>query len=75
MNETNFEANLRVQSIGKSGFRFSKSRFRIVIEREIGFQRSNICFWIFIFTVRLGNPKKDMKNCPQEQQSCTRTHN
>ena len=39
MNETNFEANLRVQSIGKSGFRFSKSRFRIVIEREIGFQR------------------------------------
>ena len=29
MNETNFEANLRVQSIGKSGFRFSKSGFRI----------------------------------------------
>ena len=21
-------------------------------------------FWIFIFTVRLGNPKKDLKNCP-----------
>ena len=28
------------------------------------FQRRDICFWIFIFTVRLGNPKKDLKNCP-----------
>ena len=27
-------------------------------------QRRNICFWIFLFTVRLGNPKKDLKNCP-----------
>ena len=25
---------------------------------ENGFQRWDICFWIFIFTVRLGNPKK-----------------
>ena len=31
---------------------------------EKGFQRRNICFWIFLFTVRLGNPKKDLKNCP-----------
>ena len=31
---------------------------------ENGFQRWNICFWIFLFTVRLGNPKKDLKNCP-----------
>ena len=31
---------------------------------ENGFQRWDICFWIFIFTVRLGNPKKDLKNCP-----------
>ena len=29
-----------------------------------GFQRWDICFWIFIFTVWLGNPKKDLKNCP-----------
>ena len=31
---------------------------------ENRFQRCNICFWIFLFTVRLGNPKKDLKNCP-----------
>ena len=28
---------------------------------ENGFQRWDICFWTFIFTVRLGNPKKDLK--------------
>ena len=28
---------------------------------ENGFQRLDICLWIFIFTVRLGNPKKDCK--------------
>ena len=38
---------------------------------ENGFQRWD---WIFIFTVRLENPKKDLKNCPWEQRSCTRTH-
>ena len=31
---------------------------------ENRFQRRNICFWIFLFTVQLGNPKKDLKNCP-----------
>ena len=31
---------------------------------ENRFQRCNICFWIFLFTVRLENPKKDLKNCP-----------
>ena len=28
---------------------------------ENGFQRWDICSWIFIFTVGLGNPKKDLK--------------
>ena len=31
------------------------------VKSENRFQRCNICFWIFLFTVRLGNPKKDLK--------------
>ena len=31
---------------------------------EKEFQRWDICFWILIFTVRLRNPKKDLKSCP-----------
>ena len=42
---------------------------------ENGFQRQNICFWIFLFTVRMENPKKDLKNCLYEQRSYMRTHN
>ena len=68
---------LRVRSIGKSGFRFSnsKSRFpnrtrnpktfftpeksflRVEFNEEIQMQ----ILWIFLFVVRLGNPKKDLK--------------
>ena len=40
------------------------SDFQSNAKSENGFQRWDICFWIFIFSVRLGNPKKDLKNCP-----------
>ena len=34
------------------------------LKRMYGKQLPPAGFWIFIFTVRLGNPKKDLKNCP-----------
>ena len=68
-----FYITLRVRSIGKSGFRFSKSKSGFHL-REIrpqgGFQLRNpnpdfldflfLDFLDFLFTVRLGNPKKDL---------------
>ena len=56
-------------------FKIRISDFQSNAKSENGFQRRNICFWIFLFTVRLGNPKKELKNCPLEQRSCMRTHN
>ena len=40
--------------------------FGSAIKREIRKRISTprYLFWIFIFTVRLRNPKKDLKNCP-----------
>ena len=69
-----------VRSIGKSGFRNLNLDFPI--EREIrkrihlreirpqgGFQlrNPNPDFFISLFVVRLGNPKKDLQNCSREQ--------
>ena len=45
-------------------FKIRISDLKSNVKSENGFQRWDICFWIFIFTVRLGNPKKDLKNCP-----------
>ena len=72
----------RLGSIGKSGFRFeirilqsnakSENGFHL---REIrprgGFQlrNPNADFMDFIFTVGLGNPKKDLQNCYREERS------
>ena len=68
---------LRVRSIGNLDldFKIRISDLQLNAKSENRFQRCNICFWIFLFTVRLGNPKKDLKNCPQEQRSCMHTHN
>ena len=44
---------LRVLSIGKCRFRFENLDF--------GFE---ISVFGFLFTVQLGNPKKDLTNCP-----------
>ena len=56
----------RVRSIGNLDldFKIRISDLQSNTKSENGFQRWDICFWIFIFTVRLGNPKKDLKNCP-----------
>ena len=45
---------------------FENPDFEFAIEREIRKRISTLryLFRIFIFTVRLGNPKKDLKNCP-----------
>ena len=56
-------------------FKIRISDFQSKAKSENGFQRRNICFWIFLFTVRLGNQRKELKNCPLEQRSCMRTHN
>ena len=53
----------------KSGFRILQS-IREIRPRG-GFQLKNphADFMDFIFTVRLGNPKKDLQNCYREQRS------
>ena len=62
---------LRLRSIGKSGFRIlqsnakSDNRFHLgEIRPQGGFQlrNPNPDFMDFLFTVRLGNPKKDLQN-------------
>ena len=76
---------LRVCSIGKSGFRFkSKSEFpnrtqnpktdfthlrEIRPQGEFQLRNPNPDFMDFLFTVRLGNPKKDLQNYSREQWS------
>ena len=54
---------LRVRSIRKSGFRFYNPDFGLAIEREIHKRISTLrhLFLDFLFTVRLGNPKRDLK--------------
>ena len=54
---------LMVRSIGKSGFRFKIriSDLQSNGKSENGFQRWDICFWIFIFTVRLEIRKRIWK--------------
>ena len=54
---------LRVCSIGKSGFRFWNPDFEFAIEREIHKRISTLrnLFLDFLFTVRLANPKRDLK--------------
>ena len=75
----------RLRSIGKSGFRFEMRISDFAIKREIrkriSSPRNSSSRWIsikkskcadfmdFIFTVRLGNPKKDLQNCYREQRS------
>ena len=72
--------NTRVRSIGKSGFKFWISQSNAKSEngfhlREIrpqgGFQlrNPNPDPMDFFFTVRLGNPKKDLQNYSREQWS------
>ena len=71
----------------KSGFKFwNPERISdIAIEREIqkwisppedGFQlgNPNPDFMDFAFSVRLGNPKKDLQNYPHEQRSSFSSH-
>ena len=57
-----------VRSIGKSGIRFENSDFGFAIERKIRKRISSLtCMRLdFLLTVRLGNPKKDLENCPKE---------
>ena len=67
-----------LSSIWKSGFRIlqsnakSENRFHLRgIRPQGGFQlrNPNPDFMDFLFTVRLGNPKKDLQNCSREQRS------
>ena len=62
----------RVRSIGKSGFRFSKSKsgfpnrtrnpkMDFTCEKSVLRVDFNPDFLDFLFTVRLGNPKKDLQ--------------
>ena len=72
-------AYLGLRSIRKSGFRILNSnakscenRFHLrEIRPQGGFQlkNPNPDFMDFLFTVRLGKPKKDLQNCSREQQS------
>ena len=74
----------RLRSIGKSGFRFEIRILDFAIKRKSengfhlreirprgGFQlrNPNADFMDFIFTVGLGNPKKDLQNCYREERS------
>ena len=54
---------LGVCSIGKSGFRFQNPDFGFAIKRQIEKRISTLrnLFLDFLFTVRLGNPKRDLK--------------
>ena len=76
--------SLRVRSIGKSDLVFQNLNPDFSIKREIengihlreirlqgGFQlrNPNPDFMDFLFTVRLGNPKKDLQNYSREQWS------
>ena len=76
-NETIF---VRLRSIGKSGsdigyFNRTRNPKNAFYLREIrpqdGFQlrNPNQDFMDFALSVRLGNPKKDLQNCPHEQRS------
>ena len=73
---------LWVRSIDKSGFRFPKSKSgfpnwtwkRISPPRNpssgwIQLEIQIRIFWISLFVIRLGNPKKDLQNCSHEQRS------
>ena len=65
---------LGVRLIGKSEFRFSKSKsgFHLREIRPQGrfqLRNPNPDFMDFLFTVRLGNPKKDLQNYSREQWS------
>ena len=68
---------LGLRSIGKSGFRILQSNAKSEngfplreIRPQDGFQlrNPNPDFMDFLFAVRLRNPKKDLQNCPSEQQ-------
>ena len=61
--------------LGNLDLDFENPDCGFAIEREIRKRISTLryMFLDFLFTVRLGNPKKYLKNCPQEQRSCTRT--
>ena len=70
------ERHFGLRSIGKSGFRIcNRTRKNGFHLREIcpqgGFQLGNPItdFMDFLFTVRLGNPKKDSQNCSRELRS------
>ena len=65
-----------VLSIEKSGFRFLNTDFGFPIKRGIQkqFLTREICPWISLLSVFVGNPKKDLQNCPQGQRSRMRTH-
>ena len=68
----------RLRSIGKSGFRVLQSNAKSEngfhlreIRPQGGFQlrNPNPDFMDLLFTVRLGNPKKDLQNYSREQWS------
>ena len=76
--------NLGCVRLGKPDLDFQNLNPDFPIEREIrngfhlreirpqcGFQlrNPNPDFLDFLFTVRFGNPKKDLQNCPREQRS------
>ena len=69
---------LRVRLIGKSGFRFWNPHFGFCTQTrnpktdlisENSVLRVNLDFMGFLFTVRLGNPKKDLQNYSHEHRS------
>ena len=68
--------SLGVGSIGKSGFpnrtRNPKTDFtseKSVRRVDFFLRNPNPDFMDFLFTFRLGNPKKDLQNCSREQRS------
>ena len=64
-----FWINSGVRSIGKSGIRFENSDFGFAIECKIRNRMSSLRYMLldFLLTVRLRNPKKDLKNCPKKK--------
>ena len=69
----------RVHVIGKSWFRFLKSRFQICSQMQNPKTDFNAeityCSWIPFLSFSFGNPKKDLKNSSWEQWSHTHAHN
>ena len=70
-----FDWKIRIQIL-KSAFRILQSNaengfYLREIRPQGGFQlrNPNPDFMDFLFTVRLGNPKKDLQNCSREQRS------